>query len=190
LLRNALYIVFTLLVALILGFGTSYYMVENGREMSAQRFGVWYGWADAGGADTDPYSKAVSARSGALQLGRAEGVVFTATQDQSGAFLSGSCSYLISGSTPSASVWTLRAAPMAENAENTDVEYLTSLQINRNAGGTFTITVSPNAAHGNWLPTPDSGKLKFILSFYDTNAFLVSGHELAVLPTVQKVNCS
>jgi len=190
LLRNAFHIVFTLLVALSVGFGSAYYMVENGREMTATTYGSWFGWPETGGSDIDPYRKATLARSGALQLGRAEGVVFTATHDDAGENLVGGCTYLISGTTPSASAWTLRAMPIGPNVSDKNTVYLTSFQINRHNDGTFDITTSPDAQPGNWLSTANMNRMEFILSFYDTNAFLVVGQETTVLPALQKVSCS
>ncbi|MCZ4271168.1 DUF1214 domain-containing protein [Maritalea porphyrae] len=189
--RNASYILFTLFVALLVGFGSAFFMLENGRRITAQQYGAWIGWVNAGGADTDPYHKAGLARTGALQLGRAEGLVFSASQDDNGDRLDGKCSYLISGSTPRASIWTLRATEVTSNDPTIKTpNYLTSLQVNRHPDGGFDIIAAPQAQPGNWLNTMDIGKMKFTLSFYDTNAFLVVGHESVVLPTVQKVSCS
>ena len=53
-LRNILYMLLTLAIALTVGFGTSLFMLENGRQLTAKRYGPWYGWPDAGIADIDP----------------------------------------------------------------------------------------------------------------------------------------
>lgn len=84
------------------GFGSAYYMVENGRQLTASKYGAWYGWPSSGGTATHPYRRAALARSGALQLGRAEGVVFTAAKDDSGEELTNNCNYRIFGGTPDA----------------------------------------------------------------------------------------
>jgi len=158
--------------------------------MSAKRYGAWFGSPNAGGSNINPYRKATLARTGAMQLGRAEGIVFTATHDDDGGPLEGACQYLISGNTPSASVWTLRAVPANSKVKTKGVAYVTSMQVNRDADSSFEVVTAPSVKPGNWLPTVELGRMKFILSFYDTNAFLVVGHEAAGLRTLAKAGCS
>lgn len=189
-LRNAFYILFTLAIALSTGFGSAYYMVENGRQLTASKYGAWYGWPDSGGADTHPYRRAALARSGALQLGRAEGVVFTATKDDEGEELTSNCQYRIFGSTPDASAWTLRAVPVGDRSSADIEHYLVSDQINRIEGGNFEVKVSPKFQPGNWLPTPAAQAFALKLSFYDTTAFLVLGNDEVRLPAIERGNCS
>lgn len=189
-LRNAIYIVLTLVIALSTGFGSAYYMVENGRQLTASKYGAWYGWPDAGGTDTHPYRRAALARSGALQLGRAEGVVFTATKDDDGKELVSNCQYRIFGDTPDASAWTLRAIATGESSIANKGQILVSNQINRFDDGKFEVLVSSKIQSGNWLPTPEAEQFALKLSFYDTTAFLVVGNDAVELPSIRRVNCS
>lgn len=189
-LRNAFYSFVTLILALGIGFGSAYYMVEDGNKLTAKQYGSWFGWTESGGVDIDPYLRAALARSGVMPLGKAEGVVFTATNDDGGEQLTGNCSYLVSGSTPNASVWTIRISSNARGSASPNTAYLSSTQITRLPDGSFEIMVSPKAQPGNWLGNSGSGNMKFTISFYDTNAFLVVGQDLAVLPAIEKVSCS
>src|SRR4051812_26524999 len=70
-----------LAVALALGFALSYYSLTDGRLVGAAQFGPWSAWPRAGSPTPDPYTKAYLARTGALQLGQAEGVQLVATAD-------------------------------------------------------------------------------------------------------------
>ncbi len=180
----------TLAIALGVGFSTAYFMVEEGRQFSAHKYGSWYGWPNSGTSDLDPYLKASLARSGNLQMGRAEGVTFSAKTDDNNDPLVASCKYQIAGSTPNASVWTLRTNSVSANNKIVERSYLVSSEIVYNSDGTFNISASQNVQPGNWLSTPASADFSFIMTFYDTNAFLVVGHEIAKLPSVRKVNCS
>ncbi|MGJ8526913.1 DUF1214 domain-containing protein [Maritalea sp.] len=184
-----IYLCLTLAVALSVGFGSAYFMLEDGRQLSAQKYGSWYGWPNSGAADIDPYLKASLARSGNLQMGRAEGVVFTADTDDDDISLSANCSYQIAGTTPNASVWTLRIQHAQIGGQVIDPHYLVSSEIVYNSDGTFNINVSQNVQPGNWLPILSDKEFAFIMTFYDTNAFLVVGNEVARLPSVRKVSC-
>src|SRR5690554_4236243 len=73
-----------LVVALSVGFGTSYYALTDGRLFAAVRVGAWAAWPDVGQPMPDPYSRAYLARTGTLQLGYAEGLQFTASTDDAG----------------------------------------------------------------------------------------------------------
>lgn len=179
----------TLAIALGAGFGSAYFMVEDGRQLSAHKYGSWYGWPNSGTADVDPYLKASLARSGNLQMGRAEGVVFSASTDDDDNPLSAVCSYQIAGTTPNASVWTLRIQPTSTNGKTIEPSYLVSSEVIYNEDGTFNINAAQSVQSGNWLPIRSDKEFSFIMTFYDTNAFLVVGHEVASLPTVNKVSC-
>ncbi len=43
---------------LILGLGTSWYMIDVGTRLTTEQHGPWVGWTSAGRADADPYTRA------------------------------------------------------------------------------------------------------------------------------------
>ena len=53
---------------LILGLGTSWYMIDVGTPLTTVRQGPWLGWVSGGRADADPYTRAHFTRLGTLQL--------------------------------------------------------------------------------------------------------------------------
>ncbi len=89
-----------LAVALLVGFGLSWYALTDGRLFGAYQSGPWVAWPQAGSPDPDPYSRAFLSRNGALQLGQSEGLQFVATTDSDGRTLDRICAYRIDGTTP------------------------------------------------------------------------------------------
>src|SRR5690606_40202050 len=59
-------------VALILGIGSAWYMIEHGSLLTTARIGPWKSWLSEGNPNADPYTRAHLARSGRLPLTRSE----------------------------------------------------------------------------------------------------------------------
>jgi hypothetical protein len=195
--RDFLLVSFAFLFAVILGFGSSYFLLEDGRRVSARTYGVWYGWPEIGSPDISPYQRAELARSSLLSLGRAEGIAFYAETDEAGEPLSGQCTYRISGDVPKSSAWTLQAVPhetvlIGERQRRTTDDaplFRSSQEMNYQPNGRFDLTVANRAMPNNWLKSPD-GQFQLVLRIYDTNAFVVIGHETVNLPKVIKEACA
>ena len=68
-------------VALAVGFGFSWYTLNEGSLFGTITVGPWSAWEEAGTATPDPYTRAHVARNSALQLGASEGLQFVATTD-------------------------------------------------------------------------------------------------------------
>lgn len=194
--RNFLLIAFSFILAVIVGFGSTFYLLEDGKRISARTYGVWFGWPEIGSPDISPYQRADLARSGVLSLGRAEGIVFYAQTDENGDSLNSKCTYSIAGQMPRSSAWTIQSAPRHSGyiasskaqALPTGPFFRSSHEINYQDKGTFDLTVAHRAMPNNWLPTPE-GEFQLILRIYDTNAFVIVGHETVSLPTVVKKSC-
>lgn len=196
--RTLLLVSLAFVIAMIVGFGGTISALNDGRQVTAKQYGQWYGWPEAGNADIDPYLRAELARSGKLQLGRAEGVVFNAENDEDGEPLSGDCTYTISGQMPRSSVWTIRAKPTtnpgflpfaSEPSTQGAFNYLVSSELQFDGDDIAEIVVSAMPSAGNWLKAPNK-RYSLALSIYDTNAFVVVGNETVTLPTIKKGKCS
>lgn len=178
----------TLAVALALGLGSAWYMVE------APRIGIevgrWRAVPSVTAESADPYTRARVARSGEIPMGAGEGLVFVADRDESGAGLAGSCIYRIVGETPTSRLWTLSVVDGsgALPATVTGRTHLTSREILRDVSGHFEITVSATARAGNWLPSPASGPESLVLRLYDTPVALSPGAETA-MPRIEREGC-
>lgn len=178
-------------VAVSVGFGASYYALTDGRLFSAVRAGPWAAWPDIGQPLPDPYSRAFLARTGALQLGYAEGIQFVAHTDDEGEELRTVCNYTIEGFVPSASFWTLEATDLdgANIAASADLMALHSERIARRGDGAIAIGVGPGLTQGNWLPIAGSGAFEIRLTLYD--ALVFSGRDTVIdqMPSIRRMAC-
>ncbi|MBB4184993.1 DUF1214 domain-containing protein [Sinorhizobium terangae] len=154
--------------------------------------GPWVAFPEAQTAAADPYAKAHRARAGELLFGGAEGLIFTAATDDSGARLSAACSYDISGITPPARFWTLyattsdgmtlRAGPDLPSAVN-------SWTVLRAEDSSFVVHASPFAQPENWLAIRHGGSFKLVLTLLDTPTAGSSGLIDLAMPKIVKTGC-
>ena len=179
-------------VALAVGFGLSWFALSDGRLFGAYQVGPWAAWPAAGSPTPDPYTRAHSARTGALQLGQSEGLEFIATSDSDGRPLSRSCTYRVEGTTPVATFWTLVAedATGANIARPDGEPSMHSARLSRNEDGTATIFVSKRLSPLNWLEITGDGPFSLALTLYDTAAFGGVGSGADTLPSIVREACA
>lgn len=184
---------FTLAAAAALGLGATYAAVTHSRGMDAVRAGAWEGWPRSGTTQADPYARAAFARSGELPLELADGLLFLAAQDSSGAPLDGRCDIRIAGPLPQARVWTLTV--MDEEGHLIPNEAgrtgFTSNELVYRADGDIDVLLSPRARAGNWLPTGARGRVKVALRLYDApfSFSSASGEGAQLLPRIVTERC-
>jgi hypothetical protein len=158
----------------------------------AIKLGAWQAFPEMQTADADPYAKSHRARAGRLLYGTAEGLVFTASDDDSGAKLTASCTYRISGQTPPARLWTLfiagnDARPIEDAADRPST--INSWVVLRKPDSTFSITVSSSAQSGNWLALPQAGNFRLVWTLLDSPAASNSGLIDLSMPKLEKIGC-
>ncbi|SSC66017.1 DUF1214 domain-containing protein [Ciceribacter selenitireducens] len=183
-------------VALVIAFGggilTTLSALNASAGFGAIRLGVWSAFPDVQTADADPYAKSHRAKAGRLLYGSAEGLSFTASSDEDGNLLTGTCSYRIVGRTPAARLWTLYAAdpdgkPLVPRA---DLPFAHNSQgILRHRDGSFEISVSATARPMNWLALPNTGAFSLVLTLLDTPAAGSSGLIGLEMPKVESLGC-
>ncbi len=161
---------FALIVAAVVGLGTTYLALTRGAAFGPLTIGSWTAWPKTGTADADPYAQASIARSGRLPTALGDGVAFTASSDDNGRRLDGRCDVVLAGITPTARFWTITLYnPDGELVANSINRYgFTSQEIVRHADGSFEIMVTPRANSGNWLPTGGVERYILLLRLYDT----------------------
>jgi hypothetical protein len=189
--RFILYLLYASIVALGLGLGLSYYALTDGRLVGARQVGPWLAWPETGGAHPDPYTRAYLARRGNLQLGSSEGLQFVAEADSDGQMLVRSCTYLIDGKTPVATLWTLVAVDeKGRNISTTnDLLYLDSEHLSRAADGSAEIAVGPVLSPGDWLETVGTGPFRLVLVLYDTPLVSSLDWTTAEMPSITRERC-
>lgn len=177
---------------LILGLGTSWYMIDIGTPLTTHRQGPWVSWTSAGRADADPYTRAHVARFGTLALSADLSLSYVATTDSDGRRLHSSCDYSVEGHEPGTSWWSLtvfndRGELIANAADRYD---FTSQSIALRPDGSFAVTLARDARPGNWLPTGGAGRLALVFTTLDANAPLLtkSGPQTA-LPEIKRIQC-
>lgn len=165
--------------------------LNSGYGFGALRAGPWTAWPSIGGADVDPYARAVVARSGEAPLARDQGLVFTAEEDSDGAPLDGACEYSVSDPVPAARFWTLSlATPNGALIENPTRRYgFSSAEILRREGGSFAISIARNARAGNWLSPGDARKFVLLLRLYDTPLDTAARPDPGSFPKIAKLTC-
>ncbi|SEP77273.1 hypothetical protein SAMN05428969_0841 [Devosia sp. YR412] len=171
--RFVFYLLLMSAVALGVGFGLSYYALTDGRLFGVAQVGPWHAWPDVGSSAPNPYTRGHLARTAAFELGQAEGLQFTATNDSDGQPLSRDCSYSVEGKTPLATFWTLVALdPTGINIAAPDVSpALRSSDIVRDNDGDLQINIGTRLMPGTWLELTGDGPFKLVLSLYDTAVF-------------------
>ena len=180
-----------IVVALGVGFGLSYYTLSDGHLIGAVKVGPWAAWPGVGSPSPDPYARAYLARTGALELGQSEGVVFTATTDSDGKPLDRNCRYRIEGTTPVAGFWTLRAIGTdgSNIAPSTGQQILQSRGVARANDGSLLLYVSKTLAPENWLEIAGDGPFQLVLTLYDPSNLSGAGVAVQTLPAILKEVC-
>ena len=179
-------------VALGVGFGLSWYALNDGRLFGTRQIGPWAAWPDLGAPSPNPYTRANLARTGALQLGRSEGLQFIAAIDSAGEPLDLACLYRIEGPTPAASLWTLAAiGPDGVNVASPGTPpNLDSVHVTRTNDGIAIINVSSRLASQNWLEVNGSGPFSLVLTFYDTQLATGLGADPDLMPSITRGKCA
>lgn len=178
---------------LILGLGTSWYMIDVGTQLTTERHGPWVGWTSAGRADADPYTRAHFARLGTLQLTTEIALTYLAYTDSDGNRLHSSCDYLVEGREPGSNWWSLTVFnDRGELIANAAQRYaFTSQSIALRPDGTFAVAMAREASPGNWLPTGGAGRIALMFTTFDAGMSMLgkSVTERKALPVIRRVQC-
>ena len=184
---------FTLILAAVVGLGTTWLTLTRGVAFGALTIGAWTAWPKSGSVDIDPYARAIVSRTGQLPVGTGDGVAFYARGDDAGNAFDGRCTFVISGSTPAARYWTLTLydAEGRPVANTIDRHGFTSAEIVREADGRFAISVAPRARPGNWLPTGGIEQFVLVWRLYDTPIGVATRTtKSGPMPAVARKDCS
>ncbi len=162
------------------------------REVAFARLndGPWIATPTAYLANTNPYAKARRAQRPTFGFDGGETLTFVASSDSEGAPLSSACRYVIDGVRLPARRWTLTALPEAPLPEMTPPlrTAFTSSEVVRTENSNYSISLSPDLASGNWIPTPVDYRL--VLNLYDTTLLSGITQERTPLPVVRRERCA
>ncbi|PPD45629.1 MAG: hypothetical protein CTY15_04300 [Methylocystis sp.] len=180
-----------MIAGLAIGLAATALSLSSGYGFNPLRAGPWTAWPSVGGADIDPYARAVIARTGEAPLGIDQGLAFVAQEDSSGAQLDGACDYQIVDPTPAARLWTIAlATPHGGLIASPAGRYgFSSVDALRREGGAFEIAVARRARAGNWLSPGDARRFVLVLRLYDTPLDVGANADPASFPKIVKLKC-
>lgn len=180
-------------VVLILGVGSSWYMIERGSALTTVTIGPWVSWTAAGRTDADPYTRAHEARLGILPLSTDVAQTFIARADSEGRALHSSCDYAVEGREIADFWWSLTVfdadGRLIPNVLGRSV--FTSDTMAINPDGSYLATLSRDAHAGNWLPTGGAGRLALAFTVLDlgTRAVAQDDDIARMVPTITRRGC-
>ncbi|MTI42639.1 hypothetical protein JM93_00818 [Roseibium hamelinense] len=182
-------------IGALLGIGSAYVIIEAERPFNAVEIGPWEAYPLAGTKDADPYSVAIYTRGAIIPLANGEGLALTARTDSADSILDPSCTYRISGQTPTARLWTLTATDRHGRLFETlpGRTFLTSRGLLRKPDSSFDIIASRSAQPGNWLPLPADPQsvegLYLTLRLYDAPVTTGAAIEGVSMPSIRILGC-
>jgi hypothetical protein len=188
------FIVFTA-IALVVGLGSAWHMVDQGSALTTLRDGPWTAWYAAGDPKADPYTKARVARSGRLPIVSTTAMEFLARTDAEGEPLESGCHYRVRVPQVPALWWSLSLydgeGRLIDNPA--DRHAFSSKNVLPVSDGTARIALAPSPRAGYWLPTGADSNLMLVFRVfrpYDT-ADLGSGEmPVEILPRIERVDCA
>ena len=182
----------TLMIATVVGLGATWMTATRGVNVGTITIGAWTARPKTGTSDIDPYARSAVARSGELPVGTGDGVMFTATKDDSGRALNGQCDVVVKGVTPAARFWTMTIYDTkGQLVANSLQRYgFTSQEIVRGSDGGFELRVTARSRAGNWLPTGGLDRYMLALRLYDTPVGVGTRTQKdAPLPSITTATC-
>jgi len=185
-------------IAVAIGFGSAWYMVDYGSSLTVERQGPWLRWTIAGAPGADPYTKAHFSRAGWLPISTVAAHYYLAGKDSSGDALYADCDYTVSGPIPSSHRWTLAAFDISGRtiANGPGQPVIASSAALPGPEATLIVKLSQTTSSGNWLGLSGSGRMQLMLALYGRNdrSVRATGNVLAaparqLLPRIERTGC-
>jgi hypothetical protein len=156
------------LVALLLGFVSAWWVVGRGMRGGVQ-CGVWRHYPDYGSTVASPHVRAQTQIVGPLALARTEAIYFIADRDDRGEPLRPACNYRIEGGDVDARWWSITAYGDDHHLIPSALKRYSYNSANaaKNADGSWTIHLSRTPKPGNWIPTGDGSRFELFWRMYN-----------------------
>ncbi|WP_345113583.1 DUF1214 domain-containing protein [Bartonella jaculi] len=166
------------------------YVLNSFNHFGRFTIGEWSAYPEAGTANTDPYTRARTAKRGEVSIGRTEGLIFQLWKDNHGRPLRPHCHYLLKGHIPETRLFTLYTAdkslkPYTSSKEIPFELYTNNITYERD--GSLRINIAPTPQIGNWLATVSQKEFGLILTLYDTSIISATALQKLTMPSVEQI---
>ncbi|WP_074380882.1 DUF1214 domain-containing protein [Bartonella doshiae] len=166
------------------------YMLNSSNHFGKFTIGGWTAYPQVGTSQTDPYTRARTAKRGDISLGSTEGLVFQTWKDNHGRPLRPYCHYFLKGHIPEARLFTLYTVDRSLKPYTSSKEIPFELYTNNiiyERDGSFRINISSTPQTGNWLTTMSKKEFGLILTLYDTSIISETALQKLTLPFVEQI---
>lgn len=189
---RALDLLLTAVVALLVGLGGTWYALTAKRGIETVDIGPWRAIIEVTPRGTNPYVRALLARTGEMPMLATEAIVFIARTDSNGRPLRAACRYRLEGGWIDTRRWTLTVTdaeglPLPETVAPRAVN---SVGVLRDGEGRFVVTLAARARPGNWLSVEGGDRIALALRLYDSPLYVNGGLREAALPRIVAGECA
>ena len=179
---------------LILGLGTSWYMIDVGTPLTTVRQGPWIGWTIGRPRRRRPlHARALHAARIAAAQRRDTCSPTSPTPTATAAACTPPATTRVEGREPGTNWWSITVFnDRGELIANPAQRYaFTSQTIALRPDGTFVVALARDARPGNWLPTGGAGRLALTLTTIDATDARAGevGRGAKPLPVIRRVQC-
>ena len=182
----------TVLLALVVGVGSTVWILKRHAEANWLANGNWVVNTNAGSEADGLYSKAVIAMGGLLALNPSETLYFVTSYDDQGRKLNAKCTYRVDGVDPDTRWWSMTVYGgdfmLIDNPEGVYSADHNSVQ--RAADGSWSVTLAPEKTQGDWVPTGTADQqLYLLMRMYHPGKSVYDDPSKARLPRVVRMSC-
>ncbi len=180
-----------LIISLVTGLGSAWYLVNSGPDFTAVSEGPWETWNRVGRTIADPYTRAHITRSGRLPVMSKSLLYFTTVHDSAGRKIDAECDYTIIGDDPRGKWWSIAAYDGAGNLMTNPAarHAFNASNVLRDPVGRYKIAISRYPTPGNWLPVDSEYQVRLILRLHMHATETRTADTTYGLPEIRRVLC-
>ena len=183
-------LVLALLAALAIGASSAWFALDTVPQSDFIANGAWRVVPSLSDAKLSLYERAALAKASLLLPDYREALYLTATQDETGAPLSGNCTYRIEGANLPARRWSISAyGPKRFLIANPQNRYALSGRDVAGPDGSFVLRVSSGDQAKAWLPLDNARSFSLTLRLYRPDPRIIAAPSDFNAPRLIKESC-
>ena len=189
--RNVFKILLCVVIALILGIGSAFWMIRTTSQTAWLQNGAWRVNLAIGSEELGMYSRAAVAFGGLFAMQKSEAIYFSASTDEEGQSLSSNCDYRIEGADLDARWWsiTLYGSDFSLIRNDQNRYSYNGGNLIRKPDGSYRIWISNSPRQGNWIPSGNEKQLYLNLRLYNPMQSVYERPDRMELPLIVKDGC-